>query len=489
MSWWHSLGLPGAQIDKASIKFPFELELVPDVLNATVLLSSFSMAEEDLICWTYASSGLKKAGQKELLLSIRKQVSDSVADFPQAPLEFFKTVLQHSLRQEYIDIGSISDFGESGFLTSRFCGAAYVRSQSMGDWFPPQESLATVLLTEDELKATQIAGLTRVLALLGKSYLHYPCPVWNDLEREPVVTPESLQSMADSFISQMPRILVRDTGVSAADKVIDLQLPLSARHYFKQLVDLDKESPLLVLTDFDERADAVLVYQTDKKASPLAISAPGTKGSRIAGSFICFAPAQSNDHGMIIEDGFAVSLRAESWEELRASLVNGSPFYLSRQEDGYDFRLSWHQDELPAPGPNTIQITGIELGCRTEFEKPEQDGDKTTVSAYAKSINLLTHEAEIKQLIENDTLRRFIQHVEEIVRDHFYCRGEADGFDLTLVCTLLPEGELEFELSSNPIMEADDENDLFDRLSIIYAPHIKKGKIRFQMELCIWGGK
>lgn len=486
MSWWQSLGLPGAQIDKASIRFPLELELVPDVLKAQITVTSFNMGEEELTCWTYATVGLKKTGQKELLLSIRKLPGETIGDFPQAPLEFFKTVFQHALRQEFIDIGSVSDFGENGFLSSSFTAAAYIRSQAMGDWFPPEDSLAAILMTDDELKASQIGGLTRVLALLGKSSLHFPCPVWNDLSRHSVVA-DLLPVMQESFISELPRILVRNSGVSAADRVIDLQLPLSSRFYFSQLQELEKDTPMMILADLDERADALLVFQPEKKAAPLAISAPGTPGSRIAGSFICFAPAQAVDQGMIIEDGFVITMREQPWVELKNSLLNGSPFYLSRQDDGYDFRLAWTQDEAQAPGPETIQVSGIELGC-SNYKKGEE-AEKTTVPAYATGINVLTHESEIKKLIDMQVLRRYIDHIEDIVRDHFLCMGETDGFDLNLTCAILPERKAEFEVKSNPVMEADDETDLLDRLAITYAPEISEGTIKFSLDICVWGGK
>lgn len=487
MSWWQSLGLPGAQIDKTSVRFPIEIELVPEVLKAQVLLSNFVVADDELICWTYVSDGLRKMGQKELVISLRKPVDAAIGEFPQAPVEFFKTVFQYCVRKEFIDIGSVSDFGEAGFLTTDFTGAAYIRSQALGEFFPPQDSLAMVLMTKEEMEAAQIAGLTRVLALLGRTHLHFPCPGWNDLNRSSVVPPDLLAIMKESFISQMPRILVRDSGVSSLDRVIDLQLPLSARHYFKQLDELDQQSPLLLLSDLDERADAVLVFQQERKAAPLAISAPGSPGNRIAGSFICFAPSQPGDQGMIIEDGFALSMKDETWGQLKTSLVNGSPFYLSREDEGYDFRLNWHQDELSAASPETIEISGVELGCHNANKG--NDAEKTSVPAYATAIRFLTHENEIRQLIEMDVLKRYIEHLEDVVRDHFFCMGETDGFDLKLLCTIFPERRAEFEVSSSPVMEADDETDLLDRLSITYAPEILQGVIKFDMEICVWGGK
>lgn len=486
MSWWHGLGLPGAQFDKNTARFPVEIELVPDLLSVSIILNEFSLDGKDIVCWTYISNGCVKAGQKELIISIQKKPQEAISDFPQEPLEFFKAVIQHAAHGETIKAGSISEFSDTGFLSAKFRGAAYLKSRQMGDWFPPEDSLATILLTAEELATSQLAGLTRVLALMGRQDLHFPCPVWNDLSRESAVSTEMLAQMGDSFIAQMPRLLVRDAGVSSFERIIDLQMPLSARHYFKQLEELDPETPLLILTDFDERADSMLVWQREKKQVPLAITAPGCPGARIAGSFFCVAPFQEKDRGMIIEDGFALSLTAETWTVLRQSLLNGSPCYFSHDEDGYDFRLSWHQDEDTEAGPNTIEIEEINAPCFKTAKN--ESAEKSTVPALAREITLITKEAEIKELVDQESFRRYIQHVEDVVRDHFFCIGEQEGFDLTLDCKILPERKAVFQSSSTPVMEADDETDLLDRLSLTYAPSIESGEIKFRMFLAIWGG-
>jgi hypothetical protein len=485
MSWWHSLGLPGTATDRASIKFPFELELVPDLLRACIFVNEISLADERIMCWTFASSGLKNAGQKEIVISVRVMPDQHVSDFPQAPLEFFKAVLQHAVKREFIDVGSITDFGEKGFLARTFRAAAYVRSQPLGEWFGPTDTLALILLTKEELAASEYAGLTRVMAMLGKASRQFPCPAWNDPLRTPVVTAEMLALMSESLIAQIPRLLLRDSGVSSEGRVIDLQLPLSTRRHFKQLEDLDREVPLLLLVDFDERADALLIYQEDKMALPLAISAPGTQGNRVAGSFICFAPAQGKDHGMIIEDGFALSMRQETWQQLRQSLINGSPFYLSREDDGYDFRLSWHQDEALACSPNTIQISGADL---EKPDSPSKAGDMSSLSAYATDVILVSPEDQVKSLIDPVQLKRYILHIEDTVRDHFMCMGQTDGFQLLLKCRLLDGNRAEFEARSNPVMDAEDEKDLLDRLSIAYVPSITSGVVEFKMNFAVWGG-
>ena len=247
MSWWHSLGLPGAQFEKTTPRFPLEIEVVPDLLTVNIMLHEFCLDGKDIVCWTYVTTGCVNIGQKELIVSIQKKPQETTADFPQEPLEFFKAVVQHAAHGETIKPGSISEFAESGFLSSKFRGAAYIRSQPMGDWFPPADSLATVLMTAEELAASQLAGLTRVLALMGRQDLHFPCPVWNDLSRESAISKEMLAIMGESFIAQMPRLLVRDAGVSSSERVIDVQMPLSARHFFKRLDDLDPDSPMMTV--------------------------------------------------------------------------------------------------------------------------------------------------------------------------------------------------------------------------------------------------
>ena len=66
--------------------------------------------------------------------------------------------------------------------------------------------------------------------------------------------------------------------------------------------------------------------------------------------------------------------------------------------------------------------------------------------------------------------------------------GEQEGFDLRLDCTIRPERVADFQTSSTPIMEAEDESDLLDRLSLTYAPQISRSEIKFQLYLAVWGG-
>jgi hypothetical protein len=47
---------------------------------------------------------------------------------------------------------------------------------------------------------------------------------------------------------------------------------------------------------------------------------------------------------------------------------------------------------------------------------------------------------------------------------------------------------VEFEAASNPIMEAEDETDLLDRLALTYAPQINEGNLKFKIDFAVWGG-
>lgn len=89
------------------------------------------------------------------------------------------------------------------------------------------------------------------------------------------------------------------------------------------LEKVPEESVLIFCLGFDSSADCQLVWQPMKSEGIHAISAPGSKGERLGGSYIAFVPSQKADYGVIFEDGFIVMLTNQSWTILRKCLVTG----------------------------------------------------------------------------------------------------------------------------------------------------------------------
>ncbi len=484
MSWWQNPGLPGISIDPSSVRLPVELELVPEMVLATIDLMQVRVGDREINCWTYQSRGLCDLGQKEILFALKQDDGQSPGSFPGAPLDFFKNIAEYVLKGEYLDAGSITTFGDSGFLSGRFRAIGYVQPPAIAEACPPEKTLWALLLTANELEAARIGGLSRIMALMGKRDLYFPCPLWNDLQRDDSVSDDMLLAMNRSPMSQFPRMPLHSVTASRMENKVDCLIPTSARASLSQLRDLDEEMPMAILTGIDGAADGFLVWQKDEKA-PLAITAPGFPGDRLGGSFLCFVPDQDHDLGLISDDGFAFSLTAQSWRKIRQALVEGKPCAVAATNPGLDLEIQWFDDP-------DMEILSTKREQRQHFEVGEDplcvNREKSSVPARATRVELRTHEPDVARALDPAVLSAYIQRLEDVVRDHFFYQGPSEGFDLLLECTLSPGDHAEFRISSKPVMEADDENDAIDRLSLTFAPSLREGIVEFAMEFAVWGG-
>lgn len=467
--------------DNQAVAFPLDLELVPGFLWAEIHLNEFLHGDKLICCWTMLSKGFASTGQKEIQVTVRIAPEQKKEDYPKEVLEFFKAAFQFTLSGLFVDYGSVSEFGKEGFLSPRFKALGYVRNQPLGDWQPPKDCMAAIALTENEYETAKTAGLARVTALMGKELLHFPCPTWNDLERKDVLSPAMLEQMKNNELHYLERISIRAATASVKNGVIELVLPVHAKAYFADCESRDDAIPLCILTDQDPQADAVLVWHTGSE--PLAITSNRETVTCTSGSFVCFAPAQNNDYGVIVDDGFLLSLKTSSWSGLKKSLALGSDFSLTKTGDGSDFRLRWSDYVSPTSRNRTDVQTAS--SCSQE-ESSSTDG--SPVPAYATRTQILTEEAQINKLLKHQELKLYIDHIEDLVRDHFFCSGEQEGFDLLLECSIEPGRKGEFQITSNPSMEADEAQDLAERLSLSYAPEIARDSIKFRMHFAVWGG-
>lgn len=482
MSWWQNPGLPGISVDPSAVKLPLELELMPGAVTALVDAVQFKVGDKQIDCWTYLTKGLCEFGQKEVLFALKQEQDQAPGDFPGAPLDFFRNICQYVTKGEFLDAGSITTFGDSGFLSSRFRAIGYIQPPAVSEANSPDNTLWAMLLTPVELEAARLGGLSRVMALLGKQDLHFPCPLWNDLNREEVVTPHMLDVMSQSPMVQFPRMPLHVASVTRTSNTLKCVIPLSALDSFLQLDDLDEEMPMALLTGIDPSADSFLVWHSDSK-SPVAITAPGHPGDRLGGAFICFVPDQEHDAGLLSEDGFAYSLRQATWRKLRQALIHGHSCIVKSTSAGFDLELTWLDDEQF----KALTLKRVSLPEQSCSDK-KSEVEFSSVAAVAKRIELRTHEPDIARALEPSTLSAYITRLSDVVREHFFYQGPSEGFDLTVECCIKPPESAEFVVSSQPVMEPEDESALVDRLSLTYAPTIKEGQIEFSIDFAVWGG-
>lgn len=477
MAWWQNFAGGG------TLKFPLEVELLPGVLTTRISFLEFTFLGQEISCWCYTSVGLADLGQRELIFILKKEPQQDLADFPQAPCEFFKTAAGYALRGEFVEEGSVSEFGPSGFLVPGFRGFGYVYPHHIGEWTPSADALAIIMLTEQELECARVAGLTRAIGLLGMAHLHYPCPIWNSLGRVTSVSSEDIAVMRASLMSELPRLSLKGATVCSRDNTLHVRLPHGCRQTFEQIDELDEDVPLIVLCGLAREADSLLVWSADETAGPVAIKAPQAKGERVAGAYVCFVPNQSTDRVLTKEDGFAVSLTQSNWHEVRAALAGGSNFLLAPQ-DGAAFSLEWYEEEAAAAADEQAVLRAQALGLATSCS----GGQNSAVAAITRQVKLLTHEPEVQERIDADKLFAYIEHLQEVFSEHFRTVGEQEGFDLLIECTLSKGADPVFVVNSRPVIEQEDVEDLIDRLSITFAPAVSESSVSFFMEVAVWGG-
>ncbi len=101
----------------------------------------------------------------------------------------------------------------------------------------------------------------------------------------------------------------------------------------RQLRELPANLPVALLTDLDPGADGCLVWEPGQ-TEPAAITPPGSRGSRLGRCFVLFVPEQTVDGGGLLEDGFAMSLTAPSWEAVRSALIDGQAISIPATNGG-----------------------------------------------------------------------------------------------------------------------------------------------------------
>ncbi|WNG54981.1 hypothetical protein F0U59_09485 [Archangium gephyra] len=289
------------------------------------------------VCWSYVSEGLARHGQKELVLLLRQGAAEAEpSSAARSVLEFFVTVQDFAGRGMTVDAGGITRFGKHKLLGRHLL---YVTPSELPGLPMPRDALAAVLVTDAECTLIESAGPMRVMASLGQAASHYPCPPWSDLARPELPAAELWQA---SQLSRMPLLKLPGVRVLQAEGEIILRIAPGTEALFRKL---GGEHPVAakggfgLITGFDSTADAWLVWEPGQ-SEPRAITPPGSRGTRVGGSFIALFSEQEKDSSLLVEDGFTWFLTEASWTALWRALNEGQSLALLAGE-GQRLRLEW----------------------------------------------------------------------------------------------------------------------------------------------------
>jgi hypothetical protein len=458
------------------VDFPLHFDLIPGELAARVWLHEIA----SIPCWSYTSEGLSAHGQHELILTVRVDPGEKPADFPKEPLRVFVEVLRLAKAGRPVGSGDITELGGSGLLGHR--GIVYTSTRERFADVALTDGLVAILLRDEEIEAATAFGVTRVLCRLGQAYSHYPWPPWADRTRPSLPMARLLE---ESIVAQLTRIHAPGMTVCLErDRIVFRLTEESGAHLLKQLAEFPASSPPVLLTELEPTADGCFVWKPGQNGAK-AITAPNATGSRLSGCFLALAPGQTEDEGLIVEDGLMMSLRDFSWRAIRDGLTSMSPVTVRPSNSGFGFALEWLARDYANPVDGlTYRAEGGWRAHKPEAGPVKEENGLTDL----KQIVLLTPEHEIAQRLRVDELADYVELIKGTVIGFFDRQPPGAGAELMLQLEVEPSAWCAgVKMASRPGIADDMLQRLHDELSQLPSPSVTGGPVAFQMLFAIWG--
>ncbi len=447
---------------------PVRFEIVPDQLFAIIDLHEMKLGEAPMSCWSYVSEGLIKFGQKELAILVKKESGETEHDYPMDPLGLFYTVREYAEKSNFVMPGDVTEFGDTGFIDPKFRAMAYLRPIGIGGLEDPNAVLSCVLLTAEELDVARRFGLTRVMALLGFNFSHFPCPPWVDRGRKSVIDTTVKNVMDASVLAKVPCFAIPGVRVQLAGGLLSIRCPHGIEDGLRELLkQIPEEAPLTISTEFDPDANALLVWQPTMENGPSAMTPPGSDGSRICGCSVLIFPEQDDSNAQVIEDSFLLSLKTPDWIKLRNGLMTGVEASLMTQQGG-KIQVSWYEPEA-----------GLVPSVETLTHLPRVENAEST--AKITEASLLTEASSVVKSISPGVLKEYVEAVEYIILGYFTDRKATHKRTIKVVCELSPGGKRTWTMSSQPDEDKIELKGIEIRLNDLPVPVISENPVSFEV--------
>jgi hypothetical protein len=440
------------------------LEVIADKLQVWVYQHQMDLSTGSIPCLSYVTNGLWAHGNKELILTIRHNESENllpVNPFVHSPIiDLFKGIYQ------FVESGQINEGECSSFSTDfwdNWKALAYVSPQPLQLQNIQLETqaplMAGIFLTAEEFEVYRDFGLTRILSMLGKTYAYYPYPIWFERSRSSVL---SVSMMQDSILTKAPKIALVGARVcrealpssvtyhpnpqpylhqfaiswDEAGTQIKLKLLSSSINILRdRLSELPPDNVLTLLTDFDPKANGCLVWNLEKRRGS-AIVPDESNGSQMGGCFISFVPNQSEDKGLVVEDGFAMLLTDASWLAIRKAIEIGSSVFIPATNGGSSFSLEWLPQVYINPVDGKHHITDGSWHTYLPSSPLEKIDDE---AIKIKEVILLTSQQEFAARVQAEVLGTYFKKVEKSVQGVFISNRRQPKQDFVI----------EFDITSN----------------------------------------
>jgi hypothetical protein len=297
--------------------------------------------------WSLVTEGLKGAGQQEMILTVLKRAEELDKDYPKLPIKLFASIGRLAKENKIVTAGGYTEFKNQGFLAPQFKGLIYISVTNLQGAPLPDDCIAIVPVTEEEMAVYQTAGPSRVMARLGRDAHFFPCPTWCDRDRasafsqaeitemkeDPVFRSAKAQTFSLTAIQDKDQLSLRLT-----DKTADLLLDL--------LKQLPADSALRLALGIDPRADALLVWESKDNNNHSMIAPEGSAYHKIGITFIAVLPGLAKNEILTGADGCALMMTTADFARFKAALDHKDPFDLPLAENSAlkNFSIFWSKE-------------------------------------------------------------------------------------------------------------------------------------------------
>jgi len=456
--------------------------VIPGKLRVKIFLHDVTYENAIVPCWTYLTDGLLMRNQKEIMVTLRRDVGQTHEDYPRELLRVFSDFFQLAEQGQLVDVGDSTLFNEEGLYGRKDVrGIGYVEAESFpGVETPDSPVLAGILLKNDEALIAWRLGLTRVVALLGKHHRYYPCPTWSDLNRQPVT---SLTAMETSILQRVVRVRARASFYHEPNHLF-LRIFPGSREYLRKIVPVIPPPTALALrTQVDPRANACLVWPVPDITESVAITPTNSDGSRKTGAFVLFVSEQSSNSIRTVEDGVAVLLTDSDWKKVRDALHSGSDILIPLTEQGGGtFSLEWW-----TPEAYTSPVTG-ETVLAESWTTHKPQGllvpPKLFASISASRLVLLTSDRHLRERTTAEDLGAYAKEIENAVDKFFVFPERRTRRALTIHLALTRGGSM-VQFVATPELNSEDTEELLTRLNGVRAPRVA-GPVNLESIMALW---
>lgn len=379
--------------------FPHRQELVANELWVNISLHKLPGGDSRQ-AWSFVSEGLAPLGQPEMVITIIKRDTEKELDAPHDPITFFKTVYQLAKENKLAFAGSITELAPNpkGFIAPQFVGTVYLPARPLDGVTLPDDALAAVAITREELDVQAIGGASRVGARLSKQDKYYPYPTWCDRDRKSAFTADEVKTMKAEPINEAPSASLYSAGIVADATKLNFYVPQDAHEPLVEILKkLPKDAPIKLTLGVDPRANAFLLWSTGQAQ---AVAPPKSDASLMGGSYIEILPGVEKTEFGRFNDGYVVMLTDEEWTKIKTAITDKKDISITATTGGefIDFTVTFPMVAYRSP----IDRQNYEANWRTYM--PDGKDKAASPSTSLEKIILLTDQNLIASYMDATTL-------------------------------------------------------------------------------------